>query len=58
MYKKTSGNKSNGASPEDRDECIAERVFWVPREARWSYPRAMQANLIDPINILYSRDIV
>jgi type I restriction enzyme M protein len=22
---------------EDRDECIAENVFWVPKRARWSY---------------------
>ena len=22
--------------PEDRDEYVAERVFWVPKEARWS----------------------
>src|SRR4030065_131896 len=27
---------ANGADPEDRDEYIAERVFWVPKEARWS----------------------
>src|SRR6266542_989525 len=24
-----------GADPEDRDEYLAENVFWVPREARW-----------------------
>ena len=29
------------ADPEDRDEYIAENVFWVPREARWGY---LQAN--------------
>jgi type I restriction enzyme M protein len=23
--------------PEDRDEYLAENVFWVPREARWSF---------------------
>ena len=22
---------------EDRDEYLAENIFWVPREARWSY---------------------
>jgi len=27
--------------PEDRDEYIAENVFWVPQEARWSF---LQAN--------------
>jgi type I restriction enzyme M protein len=25
-----------GADPEDRDEYMAERIFWVPEEARWS----------------------
>ena len=28
------------ADPEDRDEYAAEGVFWVPREARWSYLQA------------------
>ena len=26
-----------GADPEDPDEYLAEHVFWVPKEARWSY---------------------
>src|SRR5450756_2445197 len=26
--------------PEDRDEYLADNVFWVPREARWSYLQA------------------
>ena len=25
-----------GADPEDRDEYLAENVFWVPKDARWS----------------------
>ena len=25
-----------GADPEDRDEYTADRVFWVPKEARWA----------------------
>ena len=25
-----------GAEPEDRDEYLAENVFWVPQEARWA----------------------
>src|SRR5678815_5682972 len=37
--------KAEGADPEDRDEYRAERVFWVPREARWS---AIQAKAKDP----------
>jgi type I restriction enzyme M protein len=28
--------KQKGADPEDRDEYTAERVFWVPKGARWS----------------------
>ncbi|MDZ8086016.1 MAG: class I SAM-dependent DNA methyltransferase [Nostoc sp. DedQUE12b] len=31
--------------PEDRDEYTAENVFWVPKEARWSY---LQANAKQP----------
>ncbi len=27
--------------PEDRDEYLADNIFWVPRDARWSY---LQAN--------------
>jgi type I restriction enzyme M protein len=34
-----------GVDPEDRDEYLAENVFWVPREARWSY---LQANAKQP----------
>ena len=30
----------SGADPEDRDEYIAENVFWVPAEARWRQLRA------------------
>ena len=26
--------------PEDRDEYMAENVFWVPKEARWSHIQA------------------
>lgn len=25
------------ADPEDQDEYLAENIFWVPKEARWSY---------------------
>src|SRR2546423_14192360 len=28
-----------GADPEDRDEYVAAGIFWVPKEARWSYLR-------------------
>jgi len=36
---------ADGADPEDRDEYKAERVFWVPRVARWS---AIQARAKTP----------
>jgi type I restriction enzyme M protein len=29
--------RAQGADPEDPDEYRAERVFWVPPEARWAY---------------------
>lgn len=29
--------KEEWADPEDKDEYLAENVFWVPKEARWSY---------------------
>lgn len=30
-------SKEQGADPEDRDEYLADNVFWVPKQARWSY---------------------
>jgi len=33
--------KDQGADPEDSDEYLSENVFWVPKEARWSF---LQAN--------------
>lgn len=29
--------KDPTSDPEDRDEYLAKRVFWVPKEARWDY---------------------
>ncbi len=29
--------KEKDADPEDRDEYLAQNVFWVPKEARWSF---------------------
>ena len=29
--------EEENADPEDRDEYMAENVFWVPKEGRWSY---------------------
>ena len=31
--------KAQGADPEDPDEYRAASIFWVPKEARWSYLR-------------------
>ncbi len=25
------------SDPEDKDEYLAENIFWVPKEARWTY---------------------
>ncbi len=32
--------KEQGADPEDPDEYLSENVFWVPKEARWSFLKA------------------
>src|SRR4051812_35961855 len=34
-----------GAEPEDPDEYKAEGIFWVPKEARWTF---LQANAKQP----------
>jgi len=34
------------SNPEDRDEYLAENVFWVPKEARWHH---LQANAKQPL---------
>jgi len=30
-------NTKEYADPEDRDEYLAQNVFWLPKEARWSF---------------------
>ena len=37
LHAKLQKQVAEGAAPEDRDEYVAERVFWVPKEARWSH---------------------
>src|SRR2546423_291662 len=37
-----------GADPEDRDEYSADRVFWVPKEARWAGEGGLQAKAKQP----------
>ena len=53
--------QSQGANPEDRDEYLAEHVFWVPKEARWSHLRANAkqpsiGTLIDDAMLAIERD--
>jgi type I restriction enzyme M protein len=43
LYDKLSADEY--ADPEDRDEYLAENIFWVPKEARWSY---LQSNAKKP----------
>jgi len=38
--------KEKGADPEDRDEYLAENIFWVPKQTRWPN---LQANAKQPI---------
>jgi type I restriction enzyme M protein len=45
LHKKLLAKQDEGADPEDRDEYLAENVFWVPQEARW---KELQANAVQP----------
>lgn len=45
QYKKLVALQKQGADPEDRDEYLAENIFWVPKKARWSF---LQANAKSP----------
>jgi type I restriction enzyme M protein len=53
--------KKEGADPEDPDEYRADNVFWVPKEARWSFlqAKAKQPNigkLIDDAMVAIERE--
>src|SRR5205809_3435461 len=53
--------KEAGADPEDRDEYLAENIFWVPHEARWSFLRGrgkdpLIGKLIDNAMVAIERD--
>ncbi len=37
QYKKLVDQKNEGADPEDRNEYVAEKVFYVPPSARWKW---------------------
>ncbi len=50
-----------GADPESKDEYEAERVFWVPKEARWAHIQASAkqagiGQLIDEAMVAIERD--
>jgi type I restriction enzyme M protein len=49
LYQKlvTGDGEYEGADPEDKDEYVAENVFFVPQEARWSFiqGKAKQADI-------------
>src|SRR5699024_6054385 len=49
------------ADPEDKDEYLAENIFWVPKEARWSYikenaKKAEIGQIIDEAMIAIEKD--
>jgi len=37
LYQQLVAQKSDGADPEDKNEYLAEKVFFVPSTARWNY---------------------
>jgi type I restriction enzyme M protein len=37
LFQKLTAEKSEGADPEDSNEYLAEKVFFVPADARWAY---------------------
>ena len=53
--------EAEGADPEDRDEYKAASIFWVPKEARWSYlkanaPQPTIGTLVDDAMAAIERD--
>ncbi|HEU5423562.1 MAG TPA: class I SAM-dependent DNA methyltransferase, partial [Nitrolancea sp.] len=38
-YAELAAQRDEGIDPEDKDEYLAEGIFWVPRDARWSVLR-------------------
>jgi type I restriction enzyme M protein len=37
MFQQLTSQKKDGADPEDKNEYLAEKVFYVPKKARWTY---------------------
>ena len=53
--------QAEGADPEDPDEYRAANIFWVPKEARWSYlkanaPQPTIGKLVDDAMVAIERD--
>ena len=44
-YQELEGLKAKGADPEEKSEYLAEKIFWVPKEARWSTIQDSAKNL-------------
>lgn len=56
LHDQLSANKHSDA--EDRDEYLAENVFWVPQSARWSFVQQhAKSGFVDP-ETKKKRDIV
>jgi type I restriction enzyme M protein len=56
-----SAQRGDGADPEDPDEYKADRIFWVPKEARWSHlkdqaPQPTIGKLVDEAMAAIERD--
>jgi type I restriction enzyme M protein len=60
-HKKLVTEKKSGADPEDPDEYRAYNIFWVPKEARWSYLQASAkqptiGKIVDDAMVAIERD--
>ena len=61
QHAKLEADRAQGADPEDPDEYRAVNIFWVPKEARWSYLRANAkqptiGQLVDEAMVAIERD--
>ena len=51
-------SKEDYSDPEDRDEYLAENIFWVPEKARWSSIESVNLSRSPPARWAASRDRV
>jgi type I restriction enzyme M protein len=61
QHARLDADRGQGANPEDPDEYRAVNVFWVPKEARWSYlkanaPQPTIGKLVDDAMLAIERD--